>query len=153
MPPDGFHHFTECHLTKVFSFVVFASTGFHSWEARRTLFLQNIENKCWHIDYWWHWWFSPLHRMLRLFMEFAQDATWWFSPLHRMSTNKGVLQDEVCQHWISLTGCEKDLVSTKNWKSMWSLWLLIALMDRVKVIHGVCTGCHLMVLTTSQNVT
>jgi hypothetical protein len=25
----------------------------------------------------------------------------------------------------------------------------MALMDRVKVIHGVCTGCHLMVLTTA----
>jgi hypothetical protein len=24
-------------------------------------------------------------------------------------------------------------------------------MDRVKVIHGVCTGCHLMVFTTSKN--
>jgi hypothetical protein len=43
--PDGFHHFIECHLTKVFSFIVFASTGFHSWEARRTLFLLNIENQ------------------------------------------------------------------------------------------------------------
>jgi hypothetical protein len=44
MPPDGFHHFIECHLTKVFSIVVFASTGFDLWEARRTFFLQNIEN-------------------------------------------------------------------------------------------------------------
>jgi hypothetical protein len=40
MPPDGFHPFIECHLTKVFSIVVFASTGFDSWEARRTLFWQ-----------------------------------------------------------------------------------------------------------------
>jgi hypothetical protein len=214
MPPDGSHHFTECHLTKVFSFVVFASTGFHSWEVERTWFLQNIENKCCRCDYWLHWWiglrlfmefaqdatwwFSPLHRMstnkgvfvvfastgfhswearrtlflqnieniccscdywwhwwigLRLFMDFAQDATWWFSPLHRMSPNKGVFFCSVCQHWISLTGWEKDLVSTKYWNSMLSLWLLMALMDRVKVIHGVCTGCHLMVFTTSQNVT
>jgi hypothetical protein len=51
MPPDGFHHFIECDLTKVFSIVVFASTGFHSWKARRTLFLQNIENPCYHCDY------------------------------------------------------------------------------------------------------
>jgi hypothetical protein len=58
MPTDGFNHFIECHLTKVFSIEVFASTGFDSWEA-------------------------------------------------------------------------------------------IPLMDRVKVIHGVCTGCHLMVFTTS----
>jgi hypothetical protein len=42
MSPDGFHPFIECHLTKVFSIVVFASTGFHSWEARRTFSLQNI---------------------------------------------------------------------------------------------------------------
>jgi hypothetical protein len=63
MPPDGFHHFTECHLTKVFYKMRFASTGFYSWEARRTLFLQNIENKC-----------CPCEG-LRLFMEFAQDAT------------------------------------------------------------------------------
>jgi hypothetical protein len=28
MPPDGCHHFIECHHTKVFSIVVFASTGF-----------------------------------------------------------------------------------------------------------------------------
>jgi hypothetical protein len=34
---------------------------------------------------------------------------------------------------------------------MLSLWLLIALMDRVKVIHGVCAGCHLMVFTTPWN--
>jgi hypothetical protein len=50
MPPDGFHPFIECHLTKVFSIVVFASTGFHSWEARRTLILQNIEIQCGHCD-------------------------------------------------------------------------------------------------------
>jgi hypothetical protein len=81
MPPDGFHAFIECHLTKVFSIVVFASTGFDSLEARRTLFWQIIENQCCH--------------------------------------------------------CDK----------------LIELMDRVKVIHGVCTGCHLMVFSTSQNVT
>jgi hypothetical protein len=31
--------------------VVFASTGFHSWEMRRTLFLQIIENQCCHCDY------------------------------------------------------------------------------------------------------
>jgi hypothetical protein len=217
MPPDGFHHITECHLTKLFYKMRFASTGFDSWEARRTLFLWNIENKCCPCDYWLHWWiglrlfkeftqdatwwFSPLlHRMspnkgvfycsvcqhwislmggkkgtlflqniekqccacdywlhwwigLRLFMEFAQDATWCFSPLHRMSPKKGVFYCSVCQHWISLMGSKKDLVSTKYWKSMLSLWLLIALMDRVKFIHGVCTGCHLMVLTTSQNVT
>jgi hypothetical protein len=29
---------------------VFASTGFHSQEARGTLFLQNIENQCCHCD-------------------------------------------------------------------------------------------------------
>jgi hypothetical protein len=47
MPPDGFHHLIECHLTKVFSIVVFASsTGYHSWEARRTLFWQNFEIQC-----------------------------------------------------------------------------------------------------------
>jgi hypothetical protein len=148
MPPDGFHHFIECHPTKVFSIVVFASTGFHSWEAKRTFFLQNIENQCCHCDYWLHWWIG-----LRLFMEFAQNATWWFSPLHRMSPNKGVFYCSVCQHWISLMGGKKDVVSTKYWKSMLSLWLLIALMDRVKVIHEICTGCHLMVFTTSQNVT
>jgi hypothetical protein len=144
MPPDGFHPFIEWQLTKVFSIVVFASTGFHSREARRTLILQNNENQCGHCDYWLHWWIG-----LRLFMEFAQDATWWFSPLHRMSPNKGVFYCSVCQHWISLMGGKKDLDSIKYWKSMWSLWLLIALKDRVKVIHGVYTGCHLMVFTTS----
>jgi hypothetical protein len=25
-------------------------------------------------------------------------------------------------------------------------------MDRVKVVHGVCTGCHLMVFTTKKGV-
>jgi hypothetical protein len=138
MPPDGSHHFIKCHLTKVFSIVVFASTGFDSWDARRTLFLQNIENQCCHCDYWFHWWIG-----LRLFMEFAPDATWLFSPLHRISPNKGVFYCCVCQHWISLMGGKKDLVSAKYWKSMWSLWLLISLMDRVEVIHGVCTECHL----------
>jgi hypothetical protein len=206
---------------------------FHSWEARRTLILQNIETQCCHWDYWLHlskglrlfmefaqdatWWFSPLHTMspnkgvfyfsvcqhwislmggkkdldsakfwklmlslwslialmdrvrlqnienqccacdywlhwwigLRLFMEFVQDATWWFSPLHRMSPNKGVFYCSVCQHWISFMGGKKDLDSAKIWKSMLSLSLLIALMDRIKVIYGVCTGCHLMVFTTS----
>jgi hypothetical protein len=145
MPPDGSHHCIEWYLTKVFSIVVFANTGFHSWEARRTLFLWNIENQCYHCDYWLHWWIG-----LRLFIKLAQDATWWFSPLRRMSPNKGVLQDEVCQHWISLMGGKKDLVSMKYWTLMLSLWLLIAFMDRVKVIHGVCTGCHLMVFTTSE---
>jgi hypothetical protein len=148
MPPDGFHHYIECHLTKVFSIVVFASTGFDSWEARKTFFLQNIENQCYHFDNCLHWWIG-----LRLFMEFAQDATWWYSPLHRMSPDKGVFYCSVCQHWISLMGGKKDLVSEKFWKLMLSLWLLIALMDRVKVIHGVCTGCHLMVFTTSKDVT
>jgi hypothetical protein len=161
MPPDGFYHLIEWQLTKVFSIVVFASTGLDSWEARRTLFLQihswrasrtlflwNIENQCCHCDYWMHWWIG-----LRLFMEFAQDTTWWFSPLHRMSPNKGVFYCSVCQHWISLTGGKKDLDSAKYWKSMLSLWFLIALMERVKVIHGVCTGCHLMVFTTSYNAT
>jgi hypothetical protein len=47
MPHDGFHHFIECHLTKV----VFASIGFHSCEAKRTLFLINSENQCCHCDY------------------------------------------------------------------------------------------------------
>jgi pyrroloquinoline quinone (PQQ) biosynthesis protein C len=94
MPPDGFYNIIEWQLTKVFSIVVFASTGFHSREARRTFFLQNIENQCGHCDYWLHW-----SKGLRLFMEFAQDATWWFSPLHRMSPNKG----SVCQIWISLS--------------------------------------------------
>jgi hypothetical protein len=106
MPPDGFHHFIECHLTKVFSIVVFASNRFNSWEARRTLFLWNFENQCYHCDYWLHWWIG-----LRLFMEFAQDATWWFSPLHIMSPNKCVFYCSVFQHWISLTGGKKDLVS------------------------------------------
>jgi hypothetical protein len=92
MSPDGSHHFIECLLTKEFSIVVFASTGFHSWEARRTLFLLNIENQCCHCDYWLHWWIG-----LMLFMEFAQDATWWFSPLHRMSPNKGVFYCSFCQ--------------------------------------------------------
>jgi hypothetical protein len=35
------------------------------------------------------------------------------SPLHRMTTKKGVLQDEVCQHWILLTGGKRDLFSAK----------------------------------------
>jgi hypothetical protein len=142
MPPDGSHHFTECHLTKV----VFASTGFHSWEARSTLILQNIENKCCPWDYWLHW-----SKGLRLCMEFAQDATWWISPLHRMSPNKGVFYCSLCQHWIWLMGGKKDCVSKKYWKFLLTLWLLIEFMDRVKVIHGVCTWCHLMVFTTSQN--
>jgi hypothetical protein len=30
-----------------------------------------------------------------------------------MTTNNGVLQDEVCQHWISLTGGKRDLFSFK----------------------------------------
>jgi GMP synthase-like glutamine amidotransferase len=86
---------------------------------------------------------------LRLYMEFAQDATWCFSPLHRMTTNNGVLQHEVCQHLISVTGGKRDHFSAKYWKSMLSLWLFIAMIDRVKVIHGVCAGCHLIVFTTS----
>jgi hypothetical protein len=112
------------------------------WEG--PLFLQNIENQWCHCDFWLHWWIG-----LMLFMEFAQNATWWFSPLHRMTTKNGVLQDEVCQHWSLLTGVKRDLFSAKYWKSMFSLCLVIALMDRVKVIHGVCPGCHLMVFTTS----
>jgi hypothetical protein len=36
MPPDSSHHCIECHLTKVFYKMRFASTGVHSWEARRT---------------------------------------------------------------------------------------------------------------------
>jgi hypothetical protein len=112
--------------------VLLASTGFLSQETRGTFFLQNIENQWCHCDYWLRWWIG-----LRLFMEFAHDGSWWFSPLHRMTTNNGVLQDEVCQHLISLTGGKRDHFSAKYWKSMMSLWLLIALMDRVKVIHGV----------------
>jgi hypothetical protein len=54
MPHDGFHHYIECHLTRVFSIVLFASTGFHSWEAGRTLFLLNIENQSGHFDYGFH---------------------------------------------------------------------------------------------------
>jgi hypothetical protein len=77
MPPDGFHHFIECHLKKVFSIVVFARTGFDSWEAKGPCFYKILK--------------------------------------------------------------------------MWSLCLMNALMERVKVIHGVCTRCHLMVFTTSQN--
>jgi hypothetical protein len=30
-----------------------------------------------------------------------------------MTAEKGVLQDEVCQHWISLTGGKRDLFSFK----------------------------------------
>jgi hypothetical protein len=30
-----------------------------------------------------------------------------------MTTKKGVLQDEVCMHWISLTGGKRDLFSFK----------------------------------------
>jgi hypothetical protein len=30
-----------------------------------------------------------------------------------MTAKKGVLQDEVCQHWISLTGGKRDLYSAK----------------------------------------
>jgi hypothetical protein len=30
-----------------------------------------------------------------------------------MTTKKGVLQYEVCQHWISLTGGKRDLFSFK----------------------------------------
>jgi hypothetical protein len=138
------HHFIECHPTKVFSIVVFASSGFDSQEARRTFILQNIENQCCHCDYWLHWW-----KVLRLFMEFAQDATWWFSPLHITSPNKGVFYCSVCQHRLLLMGGKKDLDSAKYWKSMWSLRLLIALIKRVKINNGVCTGCQLMVFTTS----
>jgi hypothetical protein len=43
MPPDGFHHFIECQLKKVFSIVVVASTGFHSWEAKRTYFCKILK--------------------------------------------------------------------------------------------------------------
>jgi hypothetical protein len=68
-----------------------------------------------------------------------------------MTTKKGVLEHEVCQHWISLTGGKMDLFSALYLKLMLSLLLLIELIDRVKVIHGVVTGCHLMVFTTSYN--
>jgi hypothetical protein len=85
----------------------------------------------------------------QVLMDFAKDATWWFSPLHWISPNKGVLQVEVFQHWISLIGGKKDLVSQKYWNWMLSLWLLISLMDRNKDIHGVCTACHMMAFTTS----
>jgi hypothetical protein len=70
MPPDGSHHWIECHLTNVIYNMRFASTGFHSWEAIRTLFLQNIENACCHCDYGLHSWIG-----LGLIMEVAQDAT------------------------------------------------------------------------------
>jgi hypothetical protein len=91
------------------------------------------------------WLLIALIKGLRLFMEFAQDATWRFSPLYRMTTNKG----SVCQQWISLMEGKKYLYSAKYWSSMWSLCLWIALIDRVEVIYEVCTGCHLMVFTTS----
>jgi hypothetical protein len=146
MPPDGFHHFIEWQLIMVFYKMRFASSGFHSQEARGTFILQNIENQWCHCDFWLYGQIG-----LMFFMEFAQDATWWFSPLHRMTTNNGVLQDEVCQHWISLTGVKRDHFSAKYWKSMMWLRLMIAFMDRVNVIHGVCTGCHLMVFTTPKN--
>jgi hypothetical protein len=67
----------------VFYKMRFASTGFHSKEARGTIFLQNIEHQWCHCNKCLHYRIG-----LRLFMEFAQDATWWFSPLHRMTTNK-----------------------------------------------------------------
>jgi hypothetical protein len=51
MPPDGSHHCIEQQLRQVIYIVVFVSTGFHSHKARRTLILQNIENKCNHCDY------------------------------------------------------------------------------------------------------
>jgi hypothetical protein len=100
----------------------FASTGFHSQEARGIFILQNIENQECHCDYWLYWWIG-----LMLFMEFAQDATWWFSPLHRMTAKKGVLQYEVCQHWISLTVGKRDLYSAKYWNQcchcdFWMHW-------------------------------
>jgi hypothetical protein len=44
---------------------------------------------------------------------------------------------------------KKDLFSTKHGKSMLSLLFMIAIMDRIKVIDGVCTGSHLMVFTAS----
>jgi hypothetical protein len=127
MPPEGFDHCIECHLPKVFYMAVLAITGFHSHKGRRTLFVQIIENPCCHYDYWLNW-----RIRLRLFMEFAQDATWRFWPLHRMSTTKGVLHGSVYQHCFSLTcSSKKDLVCANYWKSMLSLWLLITLKDKV----------------------
>jgi hypothetical protein len=38
-----------------------------------------------------------------------------------MTTEKGVLQDEVFQHWISLTEGKRDVYSAKYRKSMMSL--------------------------------
>jgi hypothetical protein len=43
MPPDGFHHFIEWQLRKVFYNMRFANTGFHSQEVEGTFILQNIE--------------------------------------------------------------------------------------------------------------
>jgi hypothetical protein len=37
-----------------------------------------------------------------------------------MTTKNGVLQHEVCQHWISLTGGKRDHFSAKYKKSMFS---------------------------------
>jgi hypothetical protein len=128
MQPDGFHHFIEWQLTKC---VIYCTVSQH-WISltgdKGAFILKNIVNQCCHRDCWLHWWIG-----LRLFMEFAQNATWWLSPLYRITTKKGVLQHEVCQHWISITGGKRDLFSAKYWKSMLSLWLLIALLDRVKV--------------------
>jgi hypothetical protein len=46
-------------------------------------------------------------------------------------------------------GGKKDLDSLIYRSLMLSLLLLTALMDRINVIHEVCTGCHLLVFTTS----
>jgi hypothetical protein len=146
MPPDGFHHFIEWQLIMVFYNMRFSSTGFHSKEARGTIFLQNIEKQCCHYDYWLHLWIG-----LRLFMEFAQDATWWFSPLHTMTTKMVFYKMRFSSTGFPSQEARGTSFPSKYWKSMFSLCLLIALMDRVKVIHGVCTGCHLMVFTTSYN--
>jgi hypothetical protein len=145
MPPDGFHHFIEWQRIMVFYKMLLAS-GFHSQEARGSFFLLNIQTQFCHCDYWLHWWVG-----LRLFMEFARDATWWFSPLHRLTTNKMcyILLVLLARTGFVSQETRGTCFSAKYWKSMLSLWLLIALMDRVKVIQGVCTGCHLMVFTTS----
>jgi hypothetical protein len=113
--------------------------GFHSHKARRTLFLQNIEYQWCHCDYWLHYRIG-----WRLFMEFAQDATWWFSPLHRMTTEKDVLHGSVCltgfhshkaRRTLFLQNIENQWCHCDYWLHymMVSLWLLIPLVDGVKV--------------------
>jgi hypothetical protein len=43
MPPDGFHHFIECHLTKVIYMAVFAALDFTHGRQEGPLFCKILK--------------------------------------------------------------------------------------------------------------